>query len=175
MIDKVRIFAALAVLVAAALLFQWQRSHYIGLGESRVQARWNAQRLADEKEALREERERRAEENRKVKEAERITDENHVLQQEMADLRVAVVHRERSLHDDIADLQQRLTEQERTSQDALAAARAREACTVAELLGRCTARYRTVAAAAQELKIQVMGLQDWEHNVCQANGQGHEE
>lgn len=50
--------------------------------------------------------------------------------------------------------------------DAQSAAFALEANTARQLLGSCTKEYRGVAQAADELRDQVSGLQDYASNVC---------
>lgn len=50
--------------------------------------------------------------------------------------------------------------------DAQSAAYAIEASTARKLLGSCTTEYRSVAQAADELRDQVTGLQDYATSVC---------
>lgn len=164
---KLSQIALIAAVLAVLPLFAWQRNHYITLGESRVQSQWNAQKLEDTKAALQEEIDRRQEEDRQRRNTERITHENQQLQNALVLRNRAAVDREHGLLDDIAERDIQLAEIERTSADAIAAATAREARTAAQLLGRCTGRYRAVAAAADELAIQVTGLQDYAKQVCQ--------
>lgn len=66
-----------------------------------------------------------------------------------------------SLRDEIARLNARPA-----PADPELAAFAREASVARELLGACTAQYRGVAQAADELRDQVSGLQDYAANVC---------
>jgi hypothetical protein len=50
--------------------------------------------------------------------------------------------------------------------DPESAAIAREAATARKLLGACAIEYRSVAQGADELRDQVVGLQDYANNVC---------
>lgn len=66
-----------------------------------------------------------------------------------------------SLRDDIERLNARPA-----PTDAQSAALAGEARTARQLLGSCTKEYRSVAQAADELRDQVTGLQDYATSVC---------
>lgn len=66
-----------------------------------------------------------------------------------------------SLRDDIERLNARPT-----PADPQSAAFANEARTARQLLGSCTKEYRSVAQAADELRDQVTGLQDYATSVC---------
>ncbi|WP_293602114.1 hypothetical protein [Polaromonas sp. 35-63-35] len=66
------IAAVLAALAAGAAAV---RSHLIGVGEARTQARWDKQKAIDQAETLRLERERSADQLIKFRNAERISDE----------------------------------------------------------------------------------------------------
>ena len=69
----------------------------------------------------------------------------------------------RSLRDEIDRLNARPA-----PADPGAAAHAREARTARELLGACADRYKDVARAADELRDQVTGLQDYTTTICKA-------
>lgn len=53
-----------------------------------------------------------------------------------------------------------------TPTDPVAAAIAREASTARKLLGACSEEYRSVAQGADQLRDQVIGLQDYVASVC---------
>jgi len=171
MMSMLRWPVMLIVFSGALWLFSWQRNHYISVGADRVQKQWDAERRQALEEALTAEAQKRAQELQKRQETERIAHENHQLQMALIERNRVAVERERGLLDALAELDERLADQERASADAVASALAREARTAAQLLGRCTGRYRSVAAAADALKDQVIGLQDYANHVCHVQEQ----
>lgn len=109
------------------------------------------------------EREARADEMVRVRNAERIADEQARREAATA-ARLAAARRSLAgLHDEIA----RLNAGELPTDPGLAAL-AREARTARDLLGRCGEAYRRVDGRAQELGDQVIGLQAFVHESCRA-------
>lgn len=145
------VLAALAAGAAAA------RSHLIGVGEARVQARWNDQKEVDQAETLRLERERSAEQLTRFRNSERISDEQAKL--------AAASARRIAAGDAVAErLRGTLDRLDRrdvstAGSDSRSIALAQEAATARELFGSCTESYRSLAAAADSLRDQVAGLQ----------------
>lgn len=160
--------AATALVLGAGLLL---RQHYIGVGEDRVQARWDAQTQSD---ALRTaeqlriaEQIERTKENIRRTHTERIAHENDQLRQALDERSRTAVAAERSLHTTIAALRSQLHAATSASGiDAHTAASIERASTTAELLGACAGRYGAVAADADRLAVQVTGLQDWIRHIC---------
>lgn len=157
------IAAVLAALAAGAAAV---RSHLIGVGEQRVQARWDAQKAVDQAETLRLARLAHAEQLIKFRNAERISDEQARL--EAARLRRiaagdAVADR---LRGTIEALNRR--DMSAAGSDAGAAALAQGAATARELFGSCTERYRGLASEADRLRDQVSGLLVDAMFVCRA-------
>lgn len=166
------IVAVLAVLAGVVIgVDHWSKSLIAkgdAQGAERVHAAWgNAEReralqlVADQEQARRDEAEKqRTSEGIAHEKAQREA----ALQLRLA--RSTAAHR--GLLDTIADLNARNAELSEASQDARVAALAREAATARELVGECSSRRREVAAAATELRDQVIGLQAFAVTVCQA-------
>lgn len=111
-------------------------------------------------------KEARADETVRIKNAERITDEQDRRAQRTA-ARLAVSERAAAgLRDEVERLNARPV-----PEGAESAALALEARTARDLLGRCGEAYRRVDGRAQALGDQVAGLQDFAATACKA-GQG---
>lgn len=150
------------------------RGHWIGVGEQRVQARWDAQaerdRAAAAENAAELERIARLAEVRKQTEAERIAREQEARLSGLAQRADAVDARNRGLLGTIAALNGRVRELSRATAHAGAAAVVDDPAVIArELLGQCSSRYAAVAADAGRLASQVMGLQQYA-GLCLAQG-----
>lgn len=171
MIDWLRIgiFAAIAVAITAAGVAL--RSHWIGTGEARVQAKWDAQNKADADLALQLAQERAREQVNVFRNAERTADESDRREKARAG-RLAVAERTvRELLDAIASLD--ADDLSAAAADPRLAPLAERARAGRELLGRCAARYEDLAGRADRLRDQVAGLQDFALNVCHAGDQAH--
>lgn len=132
------------------------------LGVSRVQAKWDQEVAVQTKERLAAEQAARTEEQRRVKEAQRVVDGS--IEREAASL-VRAARAERtvvSLRNDIARLNTRPA-----PSNAEATGYADEARTARELLGTCAKEYGSLAAEADGLRNQVTGLQQWVSHVTQ--------
>ncbi|MET3461271.1 hypothetical protein [Variovorax atrisoli] len=162
---RLAIFAAIGAAVVAAGLTL--RAHFIGVGEANVQARWDAQTRVDLEASAQLQRQANADLLIRMKNSERNADE----QARLAALRTArdaAAATERSrLLATIEALNRR--ELPQACDAACVAALAREAAASRELLGSCATRYQSVAAAADELRDQVIGLQADAINVCRAS------
>lgn len=163
-IPWLRMAVLAAVLAALAAAGMAVRSHLIGVGEARVQARWDAQIAVDRDETLRLERERTAEQLVKFRNSERITDEQSTREAATRQRIAAGNAVADSLRSTIAALNQR--EVSASAGDARAGAFAQSAATARELFGACTERYRDLAAEADRLRDQVTGLQADAMFVC---------
>ena len=184
---------AILVLVMGALfgVKVWQ-THLIAKGDAqgaaRIQTRWNTaedKRQGDEKEAAaRLEKERAEAESKariadqiKQQTAERIAREQN---EREASLRASLDRagaRNRSLLDTINELNlharaRAAADVSSSSPDASAATLADEATTARSVLGQCSQRYTTVAADADGLRLQVIGLQAYVADVCLARKAG---
>lgn len=159
--------ALLAALAAGGAAI---RSHFIGVGEARMQSRWNAQKAVDQAETLRLEQERSAEQLLKFKNAERITDE----QQKLEDTRLRRIAAGDAVVDRLRNTIDTLNRRDLSTAggDPRAVALAEEAATARQLFGSCSESYRRLAADADGLRDQVSGLQDFALNVCQAGAPG---
>lgn len=162
---RLALYAVVAAAVVAAGLAV--RSHFIGVGEANVQTRWDAQKAVDQDERLALERERNADQLLRFKNAERNSDEQVRRDALRATRDSAAVAERDGLLATIAALSGR--ELPQTCDAACVAAFAREAATARELLGRCATRHQAVAAGADELRDQVIGLQADALTVCRAN------
>ena len=157
----------------------WQQ-HLVASGQeqgaARVYADWQAadnKRLQREKDdqakaataRLAAEQEARRNEQARQHQAERIA---HETAQREEFLRTALTRadaRNRGLLNTIAQLNQRPAasgiDLPGAAAPAAATACISEAATARQLLGQCSERYGAVAADAEQLRIQVIGLQDW--------------
>lgn len=157
--------ACCAALLAGAA---WLRAHFVSegfeQGSAAVQSHWDEQKRVDLQASLDLERERSREQLLRFKNAERNTDEQTRLAAERLARDGRAAAQLQRLLATIATLNRR--ELPGPTDDAGVAALAREATTSRELLGRCAARYRSVAAGADELRDQVTGLQTDALTVC---------
>ncbi|MDA8449822.1 hypothetical protein M4R23_09010 [Acidovorax sp. GBBC 3332] len=155
---------ALAVLICASVygVKRWEGSLIArgdAQGASRVQAAWDRQEG--------ERREATARDNAtKFRNTERVTDEDARRATARATRDAAAAAAVRSLRAEIARLAARPDPY--PAGDAGLAACAREAATARELLGASSDAYRAVAAAADGLRDQVIGLQAFARDVCHA-------
>lgn len=161
---RLAIFAAIGAAVVAAGLTL--RAHLISVGEANVQVRWDAQKRIDADASAQLQRQANADLLIRMKNAERNADEQARLAA-LREARDAAAATERGrLLATVATLNKR---QLPASCDAACVdALAREAATGRELLGQCATRYQSVAAAADQLRDQVIGLQADAANVCRA-------
>ncbi len=155
---------ALAVLVCAAIygVKRWE-GRLIARGDaqgaSRVQAAWDRQEAGRSEATARDNATR-------FRNAERIAHEDAERTAARAAHDAAAAAAVRSLRAEIARLGARPDPY--PAGDAGLAACAREAATARELLGEGSGRYLAVAAAADGLRDQVVGLQAFVHGVCHA-------
>ena len=171
------LWAALA-LGALAAFDAWQQ-HLVAKGDkqgaARVYAEWNGmelKRLAAEKtrkeqadaERLAAEKAERHKEQAKQLKAERVANDQAVREEKSRRALVVAEQRNRGLLDTIAQLNARAAERADVPSTCTAASIAActgEAATARELLGRCSTRYSELAGSADELRDQVVGLQDF--------------
>lgn len=144
----------IAALTLAALIY---------VQKARVEVAFSSYQktTAQEKQKLQQEQLAKLEEAQKG--VERIAYEDDKKRQALAARAVRAESAAASLRDEVARLNARPA-----PEDAGAAAYAREASTARELLGECSTRRTEVARAADELREQVTGLQDFAKNVCKA-------
>lgn len=154
-----------ALLVALGLAV---RAHWVRVGADRVQAQWDSVKADDAEAMLQAERARNLDLMTKVRNTERIADEDArrtaERQRRDAAARSQLVRLQRT----IATLQQRKLPE--PGDVAGIAALAGQASTARELLGRCSGRYADLAAAADGLRDQVTGLQAYVKDVCRTPG-----
>lgn len=147
-----------AALVAAAAFGVAQlRAHWIGIGEARVQQRWDKANELAVTRAASAAQEKSRDDLARFRAAERNADEQDKKDRGREDRMAAARAESERLRDALAERAAAAGVPQ--SGDPGAAAQAREAATARELLGRCQARYLGVAAAAEELRDQVTGLQ----------------
>ena len=158
-----RLAITLALALVAVLGLDTYRAHLMAKGDSqgaaRVQAAWDKQE-ADRSAAT-------AQDNAtKNRNAERVAHED--AQREAARLArdAAAATAVRGLRAEVARLNQR--PHPYPANDAGLAACAGEAATARELFSESAAAYSDVATAADSLRDQVAGLQDFVHGVCRA-------
>jgi hypothetical protein len=162
----VRLAILAAVLAAVSAAGLALRAHWVGAGRAEVQAKWDAQQLADERAGRALAIAAREEDNRKRINAERIADEQ-ARQDKARALRIADL--ERSAHgmrDAIAKLD--TDDLSAAAADPRVAAVAERATTARRLLGSCQARYADVAATANRVRDQAAGLLDFTLTVCRS-------
>lgn len=148
--------AAVAILVLVIFVGGYH------MGAKGVKADWEKQIAVQTQERLAAEQSARKEEQRRAEESRRVVDE---LAQHEAVSRARAVAAERtadSLRNEIARLNARPA-----PANAEAAGYAHEASIARELLGSCGKEYRDLAAEADGLRDQVVGLQDWASHVTQ--------
>lgn len=160
-IGLVGLMLALLALYLAAL-----RSHFIEQGQAQVQTRWDAQKLVDQAETQRLAQAARADELTKFRNAERNAHED--AQRELARARRTADLA--ASHSRLRATLEALTGRElpATPSDPGAAACAVQATTYRELFASCADRYAAVATAAEQLRDQVTGLQDYALQVCRS-------
>jgi hypothetical protein len=148
---------ALAVVLGVKAIRAHDVSVGDGQGAARVQASWDAQKAVDQAEALRLERERSAEQLIKFRNAERITDD----QDKKATVRERRIAAGSAVAARLRNTIDALNRRDLSAggSDPQSAALAGEAAAARELLGSCTQAHRDLAAAADELRDQVIGLQ----------------
>lgn len=132
------------------------------VGSDRVQAKWDIERARQTEIRLEAEQAARKEEQRRAEESQKIADDQSKRETEY---RVRVAAAEQSLgglRDTVARLNSRPA-----PGNAEAAGYAREARTARELLGTCSAEYRGLAAEADAVRIQAIGLQAWVNKVVE--------
>lgn len=147
-----------ALVAAAAFGLAQLRAHWVGVGEARVQARWDQATTQAVERAASAALEKNRDDLARFRASERNSDEQNRLEfDRSAHLAAARAESER-LRSAIAERDAAASAVPATG-DPSVAAFAREAATARELLGRCQARYLGVAEAAEELRDQVTGLQ----------------
>lgn len=158
---------AIGLAIAAAIVGVklWQ-SHLISQGDAqgaaRVQAAWDAQENARNAATARDNA-------IKFRNAERTANEDAKRKAARLVRAAAAAAAVRGLHDEIARLNSR---DPYPAGDAGLAACAGEAATARELLGESAGAYQELAGAADELRDQVVGLQDFAARVCRAGTGG---
>ena len=148
------IISAVAVaLIAFALAWQvqdWRYSKKVAdMERSHAVAVQQAEAAARQKEQLMQ------------RENERISDEASQREQRLVANAAAARSTVNGLRDEIARLNARPA-----PADPVAAAHAGEASAARELLGACAAEHTSMAGEADQLRDQVIGLQDWVDRVC---------
>lgn len=183
----VRVVAAILLTIAVVFGVRAWNAHLVAQGDaqgdSRVRAEWreaDIKRQAAESAAAAQaqaesaERQRRAREEDQLKQqqAERIAREQAQREAAKQAALDRAESRNRGLLGAIADLNARAaaaaTAVPGAGQDPGAVALIGEASTARELLGQCSSRYTAVAADADGLRSQVIGLQDFVATVCRA-------
>ncbi|MBU3577565.1 DUF2514 family protein [Polynucleobacter sp. UK-Kesae-W10] len=149
MTEQFRIFAVAIVFAMVAASGFW-------VGEEHIQAKWDKQTKEQTEQRIQDERVARSEEQHKAADAIRITDEqaqsNAIAAADAASAQRTID----SLRGTIVRLNSRTS-----PSDSEAAGYAREASIARELLNTCSARYASLAAEADGLRIQTRGLIDW--------------
>lgn len=161
--------AVIAAVVAALLLgIKLLRAHDVSTGDAqgaaRIQASWNEQKLIDQANSLRLQREASAEQLIKFRNAERISDEQ-AKREAITQKRIAAGNAVAdSLRGTIDQLNQR--DAAVATSDPRFIALAQSAATARQLLGICNERRIGVAKEADRLRDQVAGLLDDATQVC---------
>ncbi|WP_208508387.1 DUF2514 domain-containing protein [Variovorax paradoxus] len=183
----VRVIAAVLLTLAVVFGVRAWNAHLVAegdaQGDSRVRAEWreaDTKRQAAESAAAAQaqaesaERQRRAREEDQLKQQQAERNSREQAQREAA-LQSALARadsRNRGLLGTIADLNARAAAaaaaMSGAGQDSGAVAFIGQASTARELLGQCSSRYTAVAADADGLRSQVIGLQDFVASVCSA-------
>lgn len=147
-----------AIVAAAAFGVAQLRAHWVGVGEARVQARWDEATAQAAERAASAAQEQSREDLARFRAAERNADEQDRRELDRSAYLAAARAESERLRSAIAD-RAAATSAVPQAGDPGSAALAREAATARELLGSCQARYLAVAAAAEEHRDQVAGLQ----------------
>ncbi|VFR54501.1 Exonuclease SbcC [plant metagenome] len=170
-----------AVALAIGLGLLYMRSHYIYVGEATVQARWdqaeNKRKAAQAKlqadatmRAAQLEREEREKDQLKQQEAERVAHEQAERDRAQAARDKQSAATVRGLRATIARLNAELDRMPGADQDTERGALADGTRTARELFGSCAGRYSEVASDTDRYRDQVVGLQAFVNDVCQAGG-----
>lgn len=147
--------------IACAVLLVLSGTCYVRMKHAQTQlATYRAEVAENTRQA---ELEARNKERAMQRQVERIANDAAKKQAALTARAAAVESAARSLRDDIERLNAGAA-----PADAGAAAIVSEARTARELLGACADRYRGVAQAADELREQVTGLQDYATTICKA-------
>lgn len=155
---------AMGLLVCAAIVGvkAWE-SHLIGKGDARgaarVQADWDTQENARNAATARDNA-------TKFRNAERTAHEDAKREAARLARDAAAASVVRGLRDEITRLNQRPNPY--PAGDTGIAACTREATTARELFGESSSAYQELASEADQLRDQVVGLQDFAHSVCRA-------
>lgn len=155
---------AMGLLVCAAIVGvkAWE-SHLIGKGDARgaarVQADWDTQENARNAATARDNA-------TKFRNAERTAHEDAKREAARLARDAAAASVVRGLRDEITRLNQRPNPY--PAGDTGIAACTREASTARELFGESSSAYQELASEADQLRDQVVGLQDFAHSVCRA-------
>lgn len=156
------ILAALAICAAIWGVKSWE-GHLVAKGDAqgaaRVQADWDRQEAARSATTA-------ADNVAKFRNAERVAHETAQRETERQARDAAAAAAVRSLRDQVAQLNARANPY--PAGDAGLAACAREATTARELLGESAGAYRDLAAEADQLRDQVIGLQAFVAEVIRA-------
>lgn len=180
----IRTIATVLLAFAALMGLRAWNAHLVAKGDTqgaaRVTAQWNAadlKRQAADSDAARQaaldlaarQLAARNDEQAKQQEAERIARDQAERETTLRQSLAAAQSRNRGLLDTIAALNTRAAAaMSSPGQDPGVVALIGEAATARELLGRCSSRYTTVAADADGLRLQVIGLQDFAASVLRA-------
>lgn len=173
------------VLLGVVMGFKTWNAHLVAQGDAqgalRVQTLWDtaeARRKADEKEAAlramtqqaQAQAQVRAQEQAKQQEAERIAREQAQREQQLQGALAAATTSNRSLHTTIAQLNANAAAaMSSTAAPSSCSTELDAATTARNALGACSSRYTAVAGVADQLAIQVTGLQDHLLSVTGSN------
>lgn len=161
---RLAIYAAIvAAIVAAGVAV---RSHLIGVGEARVQAKWDKQKKNDADLALQLAQRAAADQAIRYRNAERTADEDHRREQARLERLASVQRTVAGLRGAIAKLD--ADDLSAAAADPRVAAVARRAIAARRLLERCAERYTSLAGRAERIRDQAAGLRDFALNVCRA-------
>lgn len=150
---------AAALVAAGAYGVAQLRAHWIGTGEARVQAKWDAQQEANRKAAAEQVKQQAREAEARKDQVKRNADEQIRLDAaRRARLAAALAELER-LRQQLAAGPDGGDAALPTAGDPAAESCAREAAALRFVVGRCQERRTDVAAAAEALRDQVIGLQ----------------
>jgi chromosome segregation ATPase len=147
----------LAVALVTLALIGWYAHR---MGANSVMAQWSKERQVQTEKLINEERQARAEERRRAKEAQRIIVEAAEAERTLLARAARAERTVGSLRDEIARLNARPA-----PASPQAASYFDEAGVARELLGACAEEYRGLAAEADGLRNQVTGLQQWVGHV----------
>ncbi len=176
------LIAAVAALGLVLAVQAWNaslRAQGYAQGAQAVRTEWDtarARRLADDMQAAADAAQQQAQAQQRARDddqarqvqAERIAHEHAERERALRSALERAQSRQRGLLDTIAQLNARPSGDDLPGAAApgAAATGADGAATARELLGRCSGRYAQLAADADGLRGQVMGLQDWVRTVA---------